>query len=157
MKKCRFWVQLTKSATIAGTFYSRLCFNHPLISVRCPQSILNPFLSAIFVVFSQKSHLNRIFVCFSLDLCCIDVPMLVFVAWIVQELWDWVPELISVVSELLSELNVASPNLHCFHNEWGLSLRISNGCRPFQMRFQIHIIYNNKYEYCHVFIKRLVF
>ena len=23
--------------------------------------------------------------------------------------------------------------------------------------FQIHIIYNNKHEYCHVFIKRLVF
>ena len=31
------------------------------------------------------------------------------------------------------------------------------GCRSFQKIFQIHIIYNNKHEYCHVFIKRLVF
>ena len=32
-----------------------------------------------------------------------------------------------------------SPNFHCFHMN-GVSLRISNGCQPFQMRFQIHII-----------------
>lgn len=27
----------------------------------------------------------------------------------------------------------------------------------FKMIFQIHIIYNNKHEYCHIYIKRLVF
>ena len=31
------------------------------------------------------------------------------------------------------------------------------GCRSFQKIFQIHIIYNSKYEYCHVYIKRLAF
>ena len=35
-----------------------------------------------------------------------------------------------------------SPNFHCFHHEWGLSLRTSNGSRLFQMILQIHIIYN---------------
>ena len=34
-----------------------------------------------------------------------------------------------------------SPNYHCFHMN-GVSLRISNGRLPFQMIFQIHIIYN---------------
>ena len=38
------------------------------------KSIFNPFLSAIFVVFSQKSHLNRKIICFSLDFSCMDVP-----------------------------------------------------------------------------------
>ena len=40
-----------------------------------------------------------------------------------------------------------SPNFHCFHNEWGLSLRISNGCRPFQKIFQIHIIYTTRINF----------
>ena len=40
-----------------------------------------------------------------------------------------------------------SPNFHCFHNEWGLSLRISNGRQPFQMIFQIHIIYNTRMNF----------
>ena len=39
----------------------------------------------------------------------------------------------------------------------GLLPRTSKGNRLFQMMLQIHIIYNNKHEYCHVFIKRLVF
>ena len=68
------------------------------------KSIFNPFLSAIFVAFSQKSHLNWILVCFYLimlygcphaRLCRLTCP---------RTLWGWVPELIAVVSELLSEL-----------------------------------------------------
>ena len=35
-----------------------------------------------------------------------------------------------------------SPDFHCFHHEWGLSLRKSNGRRSFQKIFQIHIICN---------------
>ena len=108
-----------------------------------------------FAGFSQKSHLNRILVCFSLVLCCIDVPMLVFAAWLVQEPYEG--EFPNLFPNLLRLFPNLSPNFHCFHHEWGLSLRISNGCRSFQKIFQIHIIYNNKREYCPVFIKRLAF
>ena len=128
------------------------------IRIIIPKSIFNPFLSAIFVVFLQKSHLNRVLVCFSLDLCCMDVPALGFAAWLVQELARVSSRTYcGCLRTSLRTKTVSSPNFHCFHNEWGLSLRISNGRRPFQMIFQIHIIYNNKHEYCHVFIKRLVF
>ena len=34
------------------------------------------------------------------------------------------------------------PELSCFHHEWGLSLRTSNGSCLFQMILQIHIIYD---------------
>ena len=57
----------------------------------------------VFTTASQKSHLNRILICFSLVLYCM-----------------YVPELFAIVSELLSGLNVSSPNLHCFHHEWGI-------------------------------------
>ena len=68
----------------------------------------NYVLTSFFTTNSQKSHLNRILICFSLDFCCMDVPMLVFVAWIVRELWGGVPELIAVFSELFSELKLFS-------------------------------------------------
>ena len=51
-----------------------------------------------------------------------------------------------------------SPNLHCLHIWIRFPRRKPYGCRSFQKIFQIHIIiYNNMHEYCHVFIKRLVF
>ena len=90
-------------------------------------------LSAIFVVFSQKSHLNRIFICFSLALYCMDIS-----------------ELFAFLSELFSELSLLPYG-------WELLQRTSNCSRSFQKIFQIHIIYNNKHEYCHLFIKRLAF
>ena len=46
------------------------------------------------------------------------------------------------VPELLRLFPNPSPNFHCFHHEWGLSLRTSKGSRLFQMILQIHIIYN---------------
>ena len=85
----------------------------------------------------------------SLDSYCMDVPALGFAAWLVQELVRVSSRTYcgclrtSLRTKTVSFPNFSpnlSPNLHCFHNEWGLSLRISNGCRPFQMRFQIHII-----------------
>jgi len=59
---------------------------------KCSNRYSITFLSAIFVAFSQKSHLNRILYVFRL------FPIV----------WMF-------------------PNFHCFHNEWGLSLRTSNG------------------------------
>ena len=108
---------------------------HPFDKIRIImlKSIFNPFLNAIFVVFSQKSHLNRIFICFSLALYCMDIS-----------------ELFAFLSELFSELSLLPYG-------WELLQRTSNGSRSFQKIFQIHVIYNNKHEYCHVFIKRLVF
>ena len=51
--------KLTKVQLFTTFFWSKISFNHLLISVRMPKSIFNPFLSAIFVVISQKSNLNR--------------------------------------------------------------------------------------------------
>ena len=99
---------------------------HPFDQIRIliPKSIFNPFLSAIFVVFSQKSHLNRILVCFSLDLCCMAVPMLVFAAWIVQKLMRVSSRTCSrtycgclrtsLRTKTVSSPNF-SPNFHCIH------------------------------------------
>ena len=54
------------------------------------------------------------------------------------------------VPELFSELSLLPYG-------WELLQRTSNCSRSFQKIFQIHIIYNNKHEYCHLFIKRLAF
>ena len=66
-EKCGFWVQLTKKCNHCRHFLSKLGFNHPLISVRLLKSILNCVFISNFVTFLQKSHLNRILICFSLD------------------------------------------------------------------------------------------
>ena len=39
------------------------------------------------------------------------------------------------------------PELSYIHHEWGLLLRISNGRRPFQKIFQIHIIYTTRINF----------
>ena len=116
---------------------TQLCFKFELCG----------FLAKITLI----SNFNMFFAWF----LCMDVPMLVFAAWLAQELMR-----VSSQPSLRTK-TVSSPNLslyfHCFHNEWGLSLRISNVRRPFQMIFQIHIIFHNKHGYCYILIKRLVF
>ena len=62
-----------------------------------------------------------------------------------------------VVSELFSEPTPSFSELSLLPYGWELLQRTSNCSRSFQKIFQIHIIYNNKHEYCHVFTKRLVF
>ena len=116
---------------------TQLCFKFEFCS----------FLAKITLI----SNFNMFFAWF----LCMDVPMLVFAAWLVQELMR-VSSQPSLRTKTVSSPNL-SPNFHCFHNEWGLSLRISNVRRPFQMIFQIHIIFNNKHKHCHILIKRLVF
>ncbi len=83
----------------------------------------------------------------SLDSYCMDVPMLVFAAWLVQEL-------VRVSSRTfcgcLRTKTVSSPNFsprsalplgssknfHCFHHEWELLRRTSNCSRLFQKIFK---------------------
>ena len=60
----------------------------------------------------------------------------------------------SFLSELFSE---PFSELSLLPYGWDLLQRTSNCSRSFQKIFPIHIIYNNTHEYCHGFIKRLVF
>ena len=60
-----------------------------------------------FVIF-----LNRVLVCFSLDLCCMDAPMLVFAAWLVQEPYEG--EFPSLFANLLRLSPNFSPNFFDF-------------------------------------------
>lgn len=79
-----------------------------------------------FCSFLAKIALKSMFYVFFVCFCCMAVPELL---------------------RLFPNFLWLSPNLHCFHHEWGLSLRISNGRQPFQMIFQIHIIYNTRMNF----------
>ena len=64
-----------------------------------PPIDIQPIFKCDFCSFLAKITLKLNSCMFLLDLCCMDVPMLVFAAWLVQELARVVPELIAVVSE----------------------------------------------------------
>ena len=57
---------------------------------------------------------------FLLDLCCMDVPMLVFVAWLVQEPYEGefpnlFPNLLRLSPNFSPNQIHPSPNYHCLH------------------------------------------
>ena len=91
------WILSTinKKCNHCRHFLSKLCFTHPLISVRLLKSILNCVLSLNFVVFSQKSHLYRILICFSLDFYVWMSPCSSSPLGLPKNLWEWVTNLLS--------------------------------------------------------------